>query len=106
MKKNRKGIVFFKEMDAGIIEEIEDGYRFVYFDEYLKSGIPISVNFPLTKKTYESKKLFVFFKSILPEGWYRDITGLKLKLDKDDDFGFLIKTCEDAIGAVSIKEME
>ncbi|MGE3063505.1 MAG: HipA N-terminal domain-containing protein [bacterium] len=106
MKKNRKGIVYFKDAEVGVIEEREDGYRFTYSDEYLKNGIPISVNFPLTKRTYESKRLFVFFKTLLPEGWYRDITGSMLKLDKDDDFGFLVKTCKNAIGAVSVKEME
>jgi len=106
MKGNRKGKVYFKDAYAGIIEEVNSSYRFSYDDEYLKNGIPISVNFPFTKKIYDSDTLFIFFKTLLPEGWYKEIAGMKLKLDGDDDFGFLLKTCADTVGAVSIKEIE
>ncbi len=106
MKEIRKGKVFFNNQFAGIIEENENGYRFVYDKEYMKNGIPISVNLSFKKDIYESKDLFVFFKSILPEGWYREIVSKKLKIDENDDFGFLLKTCEDTVGAVSIKEIK
>ncbi len=105
MKGNRKGIVYFDDIPAGIIEEFDNGYRFIYQEEYKKTGIPISVNLPFEKDVFESEKLFVFFKSLLPEGWYREIIGKTLKIDENDNFGFLIKTCQDTIGAVSIKEI-
>ena len=106
MKENRKGVVYFQNIPAGIIEEINNKYRFTYYEEYKKTGIPISVNLLFDKDSFESEKLFIFFKTLLPEGWYREIVSKKLKIDENDDFGFLIKTCEDTIEAVSIKEIK
>ena len=96
----------FDNLFAGVIKESPEGYIFTYDYDYTKKGIPISVNFPFNKVIYQSKHLPTFFKSLLPEGWYRDIVGRKLKIDENDDFGFLIKTCRDTIGAVWIEEIK
>ena len=47
---NKKGKVFYKEMFAGVIEENEDGYKFIYSEDYVNSvhAKPISLIMPLT----------------------------------------------------------
>jgi len=103
--KNRKAIVLFNNEEAGIIEELNNGYRFIYNKEFLKKQIPISFSLPLTEKPYENPKLFPFFLGLLPEGWYLELVCAKLKIDRNDHFGLLLATCKETIGAVTIKEM-
>ena len=104
MDRNRSGAVYFKNDLAGIISENADGYVFEYDWEYMKTGTPISVSLPFTERTYESKTLHTFFQSLLPEGWYKAIISKTLKIDENDDFGFLLKSCQDTVGAVSVIE--
>ncbi|MDY6786652.1 MAG: HipA N-terminal domain-containing protein [candidate division WOR-3 bacterium] len=106
MKTNRRGEVYFNNDYAGFVMETSDGYLFEYDREYMKKGIPISVSLPFTQRTHESEHLHVFFQSLLPEGWYKAIISKKLKIDENDDFGFLLKSCSDTIGAVSIRESD
>lgn len=102
----RKARVMFKDTFAGIIEETERGYRFTYDPVFLENGKPVAVEFPLQEKPFESEELFPFFQGLLPEGWYRDIVCRTLKIDKSDQFGLLIKTCKDCVGAVWVEEDE
>jgi serine/threonine-protein kinase HipA len=103
MKAPRKANVMFKDALAGVIEETGQGYRFTYDPTYLGAGKPIGVAFPLQGQPYESATLFPFFKGLLPEGWLRAIICQTLKVDIKDEFGLLIKTCGDCIGAVWIR---
>ena len=91
---------------AGLLSETENGYRFVYDQNYLQNGQPISVSLPLRSEPYESEKLFSFFEGLLPEGWYLDIVRATEKIDNKDSFGLLIKTTGDTIGAVTIQKPE
>lgn len=101
----RKGIVYFNNIEAGIIEETDSGYRFTYNKTYVQNkGQDISVSLPLRKEPYISKQLFPFFEGLLPEGWYFDIVSSVLKIDKNDIFGVLLSTCKDTIGMVSIEQ--
>ena len=106
MKDNelRKAIVMFKNEEAGIIEEIEDGYKFTYNSDFIKKKMPISISLPIERDSYQTNDLFPFFIGLIPEGWYLDIVCKTLKIDKNDTFGILLATCQDTIGAVSIKE--
>ena len=106
ISKNRKGVVYFKGEKAGIIEEIGQGYRFTYEQNFAQKKLSISVSLPASAIPYESDKLFPFFVGLLPEGWYLDIVAAKLKIDKRDSFGILLATCKDTIGAVSIEELK
>ena len=103
--KFRKAVVVFNNEKAGTIEEIEGGYRFTYYAEFMKRNRPISVSLPLKQQVYENANLFAFFTGLLPEGWYLDIVSKKLKIDKKDNFGILLATCKETIGAVSIEEL-
>jgi serine/threonine-protein kinase HipA len=103
MKPPRKATVMFKEALAGVIEETVTGYRFTYDPAHLATGKPIGAAFPLRAEPYEDRTLFPFFKGLLPEGWYREVVCQTLKIDPKDDFGLLIHSCGDCIGAVSIR---
>ncbi|MCK5058679.1 MAG: HipA N-terminal domain-containing protein [Candidatus Aminicenantes bacterium] len=99
-------MVYYRDMEAGILEEYEKGFRFIYNKEFKKEGKPISVSFPITGDVYENSELFPFFAGLLPEGWYLDIVSTALKIDKKDRFGLLLSTCRDTPGAVSIREIK
>ena len=102
--KKRKANIFYQDVLAGILEETDQGYRFVYTFDYLKTGRPISLSLPLQKEAIESGTLFPFFVGMMPEGWYRDIVCVTKKIDPVDEFGILLVTGESTIGAVTVKE--
>lgn len=59
----RRLIVYFNDVKAGILTELEpgSGYRFEYVPEYLSGNYPhISLTMPKTGVPYESDKLFPF----------------------------------------------
>lgn len=92
---------------AGLLSETENGYRFVYDQDYLKNGgKPISISLPPSRESYESEKLFSFFEGLLPEGWYLDIVRATEKIDVKDSFSLLLATTGDTIGAVTIQKPE
>ena len=102
----RKGLVYFDQDPAGMIEETDNGYRFVYDRDFIAKGRPISWSLPLRAEPFENRDLFSFFSGLLPEGWYLDIIGSTLKIDTTDCFGILLATCGETIGAVSVKAVE
>lgn len=103
----RAARVFYKSIFAGILSEEDDGYHFVYDDEYLhQSNVnPISLTMPTSQKKYESKVLFPFFDGLIPEGWLLDISIKNWKLDPRDRMGLLLTCCRDCIGAVSVESI-
>jgi serine/threonine-protein kinase HipA len=108
MTNLREGLVFVKNVFAGIISETTDGYRFVYDKYYLDSEKPLSVSLtmPVTDKPYESKTLFPFFDGLIPEGWLLNVIVHNWKIDEKDRFGLLLVSCRDCVGDVSVRSME
>ena len=102
--KKRKVDVFYHDRLAGILEETDKGYRFVYVYDYLKTGKSVSLSLPLQKEPFESTMLFSFFAGMNSEGWYRDIVCATKKIDHTDEFGILLVTGDSTIGAVTVKE--
>ena len=102
--KKRKADVFYHDRLAGILEETDEGYRFVYAYDYLKTGKPVSLSLPLQEEPFESTTLFSFFVGMNSEGWYRDIVCATKKIDRADEFGILLVTGDSTIGAVTVKE--
>ncbi|MFH1289048.1 MAG: HipA N-terminal domain-containing protein, partial [bacterium] len=98
IENKRKAKIYFKETLAGLLEETENGYKFVYDIDFIKNGIPISISLPVREEAFEINELFPFFEGLLPEGWYLDIVSKSLKIDKNDKFGLLLATCKDTIG--------
>ncbi|MBI3316431.1 MAG: HipA N-terminal domain-containing protein [Candidatus Omnitrophica bacterium] len=86
MVKRRTAKVNYQGQWAGLLLGTENGYRFVYDQNYLRSGNPISVSLPLRSEPYKSDKLLSFFEGLLPEGWYLDIVRATEKIDVKDSF--------------------
>ncbi|MCK5241355.1 HipA N-terminal domain-containing protein [bacterium] len=104
--KFRRAEIRYQNERAGVLEEIEGGYRFSYDKHFLEKKISISVSMPFNQSIHENEELFPFFIGLLPEGWYLDTVCSTLKIDKTNRFGLLLATCQDTIGAVSVWEMK
>jgi len=106
----REGNVYVNKVFAGILKEIDSShYSFDYDEAYMASegAQAVCCAMPLTCKHYESGYLFPFFSNLLSEGENRAFQSVVLKIDKNDDFGFLLATANyDTIGAVTIKPKE
>ena len=100
----RKADIFYHDRLAGVLEETNAGYMFTYDPGYLKDGKAVSLSLPLQAKPFESVILFPFFAGLNSEGWYRDIVCAIKKIDRTDDFGILLVTGENTIGAVTVRE--
>lgn len=105
---NRKGIVYYNNIECGIILENDDGYIFRYDQNWLEDPLakPISLTLPLQKEEFFSNTLFSFFDGLIPEGWLLEIAVNKWKLNRKDRMGLLLTVCNDTIGAVSVKGVE
>lgn len=103
--RNRSCRVLFLGQTAGRLTEDSDGYRFSYAPDYLArpDAAPISVCLPLRKDAFFSRELHPFFDGLLPEGWTLDIVSRNRGIDPMDRMGLLLATCEDCVGAVSIR---
>jgi serine/threonine-protein kinase HipA len=101
----RVGRVKLSGQLVGLIEEVDEQYRFTYSPDWLanRDAVPISLTLPLRPEPYVSKAIHPFFENLLPEGWLLEIATKKLKISKDDPFGLLLATCADCIGAVEIE---
>jgi serine/threonine-protein kinase HipA len=93
-----------QDRPAGILEDLENSYRFTYLPEYLESpgAMSVSWSLPLQSRPFEDKRLFPFFDGLIPEGWLLEIAERTWKLDPRDRMGLLLACCRDCIGAVSV----
>ena len=80
-KDFRRGKVFVQSIFAGTIEETDEGYRFTYDSDYLRSEhpLPVCIGMPCREERYDSAFLFPFFDGLIPEGWLLDFTARKRK---------------------------
>ena len=101
----RKATVCIQEIEAGSIEETEEGYVFRYIPAYLEweDAVPASLTLPLSPEPYFAGTLFPFFDGLIPEGWLLQLAQKTWKLDGKDRFGVLLAACNDCIGDVSIR---
>lgn len=111
MKKkpsSKSGIVCHRSIKAGILEKMEEGFRFQYLPEYLSrtDAEAVSLTLPLRAEPYESKKMFPYFMGLIPEGWLLDLTSRTLKIDPENVFDLLLRCCKDCIGATGIYSEE
>lgn len=104
----KRAKIFFRNELAGILAEDENGYTFIYDDQYLKSEKrePISLTLPVRERVFYSNVLFPFFDGLIPEGWLLDIAQKNWKIDLRDRFSLLLACCKDCIGAVSVVPVE
>lgn len=106
----RKALVLFKNEEAGILTQYDDGsFSFRYHDDWVANDSKrnISLTLPKTEKEFHSKDLFPFFFSLLPEGSNKQVVCKLNRIDLDDHFGLLMSTAKnDSIGAVRIIKIE
>jgi len=95
---------------AGILTEIDyQHYTFVYDDAYLSDSksSAICLAMPKSQQTYQSDGLFPFFFNLLSEGENRKFQSVYLKIDPQDDFGFLLATAQyDTAGSVTVEPIQ
>ena len=106
----RKAKVLFKNEEAGILTQHDDGsFSFRYHEDWLAhSDRPgISLTFPKSEKEFHAKYLFPFFYNMLPEGSNKQVVCKLNRIDKADHFGLLMTTAKhDSIGAVRVIKLE
>ncbi|MCD8123003.1 MAG: HipA N-terminal domain-containing protein [Clostridiales bacterium] len=102
----RTAYVYVRNNFAGFLFETDEGYTFLYDNDYLQSvqASAVSLTLPLREEAYESKTLFSFFDGLIPEGWLFRVVTDNWKIDSRDRFGVLLVACKDGIGNVSIRE--
>lgn len=102
----RKAYVYIRNSYAGVLEETDEGYSFVYDFDYIKSenAVPISLTLPIQNENFTSRTLFSFFDGLIPEGWLLNVVTRNWKIPENDRFAVLLVACKDPIGNVSIKE--
>jgi len=101
----REGKVYVQDQYAGLIRETDQGYEFLYDQDYLakENALPVSLTLPLREEVYVSNTLFPFFDGLIPEGWLLDVVERNWKLDGRDRFGLMLVACRDCIGDVRIE---
>ena len=101
----RRGIVSLDGNRVGVLEETDDGTRFVYDTAWLADAgaAAVSLTMPLRTEPYESRGMLPFFENLLPEGWLLELATAKLKIAKDDVFGLVLAVCADCVGAVEVR---
>ena len=105
----RRANVYCRGALAGVLSKDHAGYRFQYVREYLgkdSAGHPaISLSFPKRDAAFASPVLFPFFFGLLAEGDNKALQCRVFRIDEDDHFTRLLKTCEaETIGGVTVKE--
>ena len=101
----KRALIFYRDLLAGKLSESDEGYVFQYDEAYLSrpDAEPISLTLPLRNDAYQSPILFPFFDGLIPEGWLLEVAVKNWKLNPRDRMGLLLATCQDCIGAVSVK---
>jgi serine/threonine-protein kinase HipA len=102
--------VYCRGVLAGVLSNDQSGYRFEYWPEYLAKDNAehpaISLSFPRQKAAFVSPVLFPFFFGLLAEGDDKALQCRVLRIDEEDHFTRLLKTCEaETIGGVTVKEV-
>ena len=106
----RRANVYCRGILAGVLSRDEAGYRFQYLPEYVGKGSAehpaISLSFPKQETAFVSPVLFPFFFGLLAEGDDKALQCRVLRIDEDDHFTRLLKTCQtETIGGVTVKEV-
>jgi len=108
MSAGRKGRVRVRGIEAGMLEETENGFVFRYDSAYLAEPdvAAISLTLPLRPEPFKSPHLFPFFEGLLAEGSLRELQCRTFRIDPDDSFGLLLKTAaSEVIGCVTVEPL-
>jgi HipA-like protein len=104
----RRANIYCREALAGTLSQDSGGYVFEYLPTYLANpALPaISLTLPKQQTAFQSSVLFPFFFGLLAEGENKLLQCRLLKIDEDDHFTRLLRTCAtETIGGVTVKEV-
>ena len=106
----RKAKVLFKNEEAGILTQHDDGtFSFRYHENWIGNSNrqSISLTLPKTEKEFHAEYLFPFFYNMLPEGSNKQVVCKLNRIDSEDYFGLLMTSAKhDSIGAVRIIKLD
>ncbi len=100
--------VYCRGILAGILSCDSAGYNFKYLSDYLaNSALPaISLTLPKRAAIFQSPVLFPFFFGLLAEGEDKSLECRLLRIDEDDHFTRLLRTCTtETIGGITVVEI-
>lgn len=104
----RRADVYCRGVLAGVLSKDPDGtYRFRYAPAYLDDPRcpAISLTLPKQEAPFEAPFLFPFFFGLLAEGADQALQCRVLKIDENDHFTRLLRTCAtETIGGVTVQE--
>jgi serine/threonine-protein kinase HipA len=104
----RSAEVYCLGIRAGLLSRDATGYRFTYFPEYLQNAQApaISLTLPKREDPYTSPVLFPFFFGLLAEGDDKALQCRLLRIDEDDHFTRLLRTCHvETMSGVTVREL-
>lgn len=104
----RQANVYYRDILTGVLRQDSEGYVFEYLPSYLENpALPaISLTFPKREAVFRSQVLFPFFFGLLAEGEDKSLECRLLRIDEDDHFTRLLRTCTtETIGGVIVKEI-
>jgi HipA-like protein len=106
----RQANVYCRGVLAAVLSRDQAGYRFQYLPDYLERDDArhpaISLSLPRRDAPFLSPVLFPFFFGLLAEGDNKALQCRVLKIDENDHFTRLLRTCEvETIGGVTVKEV-
>ena len=103
----RTADVYCRDIPAGVLTQDSGGYVFAYLTSYLENpALPaISLTFPKQAPAFQSAVLFPFFFGLLAEGENKALQCRLLRIDEDDHFTRLLRTCAtETISGIIVKE--
>lgn len=104
----RRANVYCRDIHSGVITQEVGGYVFAYLPAYLGNpALPaISLTFPKQEAPFRSPVLFPFFFGLLAEGENKLLQCRLLRIDEDDHFTRLLRTCTtETIGGITVREV-
>jgi len=104
----RRANVYYRDIPAGVLSQDSGEYVFEYLPTYLgNSALPaISLSFPKREAAFQSTVLFPFFFGLLAEGEDKLLQCRLLRIDEQDHFTRLLRTCTiETIGGITVKEV-
>ncbi len=95
----RSALVRLDGTSVGRLDETAHGCEFRYLSSWLarREAVPISLTLPLRSAPVSTEGLHPSLENLLPEGWLRELSTQKLKISKDDAFGLLVATKQNAL---------
>jgi serine/threonine-protein kinase HipA len=85
---------------SGTFKRFGLGGYFFQCDEACVENHPnllVTFKTPVTTQPYRSKRLFLFFCGLIPEGWLLNIAAESWKINKNDRMDLLLACCKYAM---------